>query len=170
MGFLSRLFGAKPSLYKYELVAFADPDKSGYGLVVRRIEDGQKLEWRTLPKSEGLRAFNLSTKNYPKTLQDKAFVPGRAVQLRPEPTNEYDSNAIAVYDGSGKSQVGYLYREDAAALTKAMKKKRFVGMSMWVGSNEGQRTSLRVLVVEEKALELVKFPAIFAKPPLTPLL
>jgi hypothetical protein len=42
--------------------------------------------------------------------------PGRALELRRDPANEHDPNAIAVYPAGGGEQVGWVPRELAAEL------------------------------------------------------
>src|SRR4029453_14734120 len=49
-------------------------------------------------------------------LQDEAFAPGRRLALVPEPENEHDPNAIAVWDADRRVQAGYVPAETAAAL------------------------------------------------------
>jgi hypothetical protein len=43
--------------------------------------------------------------------------PGRALELRRDPANEHDPNAIAVYPAGGGEQVGWVPRELAAELS-----------------------------------------------------
>jgi hypothetical protein len=50
----------------------------------------------------------------PGALDSDALEPGRALELRREPENEHDANAIAVW--AGGSHVGFVPRELAAAL------------------------------------------------------
>ena len=44
---------------------------------------------------------------------------GDSLQLRREPDNEYDPNAVAVFTLHGK-QMGYLYREEAAEIAREL--------------------------------------------------
>lgn len=156
MGIFNWLFGSSKK-YKYELVNF-DDGNGGRGFVVLRVADKQKLQWRTLPRSDGLQAFNVATKHYPQTLQNKAFTAGKSLIMRREPDNEHDPNAVAIYDAGGKNLVGYLYKEDAAKVAKQMAKGRFVCLAMWETWAERSRIGLRVLVVDEEDVAQVKFP------------
>jgi hypothetical protein len=52
----------------------------------------------------------------PEALDDPSFDPGRRLALVPEPENEYDPNAVAIWNEDRTLQVGYVPREDAAAL------------------------------------------------------
>jgi HIRAN domain len=46
-------------------------------------------------------------------LPDESFDPGRRLSLVPEPENEYDSNAVAIWNEARTLQVGYVPREVA---------------------------------------------------------
>jgi hypothetical protein len=50
----------------------------------------------------------------PRVLDSRALAPGSALELRREPGNEHDANAIAVH--AGGAQVGFVPRELAAEL------------------------------------------------------
>jgi HIRAN domain len=45
------------------------------------------------------------------TLDDPSFEPGRVVALVPEPDNEHDPNAVAVWNEDRTLQVGYVPRD-----------------------------------------------------------
>ena len=49
-------------------------------------------------------------------LQDAAFTPGRRLALVPEPDNEHDPNAIAIFDEERQAQAGYVPAEVARDL------------------------------------------------------
>src|SRR3954465_7104515 len=49
-------------------------------------------------------------------LQDDAFAPGRRLALVPEPDNEHDPNAVAVWDDERRLQAGYVPAEVARDL------------------------------------------------------
>ena len=49
-------------------------------------------------------------------LQDAAFTPGRRLALVPEPDNEHDPNAVAIWNQEQTLQAGYVPREAAADL------------------------------------------------------
>jgi hypothetical protein len=49
-------------------------------------------------------------------LEDPSFEPGRVVALVPEPENEHDPNAVAVWNEARTLQVGYVPRDIAPEL------------------------------------------------------
>jgi hypothetical protein len=55
-----------------------------------------------------------SVSHRPKALDSPAFALGRRVALVREPTNQYDPNAVAVWDEAETVQLGFLPREIAA--------------------------------------------------------
>ena len=74
-------------------------------------------------------------------LQDAAFTPGRRLALVPEPDNEHDPNAIAIWNEERALQAGYVPRETAAELGGDEQ-----AVSLW--RVEG---GLRVLIVPSNA-------------------
>jgi hypothetical protein len=48
--------------------------------------------------------------------QGPAFAPGSSLELRPEPDNPFDRQAVAVWDSDGITQAGYIPRAVAAEL------------------------------------------------------
>jgi hypothetical protein len=52
----------------------------------------------------------------PEALGDPGFDPGRRVALVPEPDNEHDPNAVAIWNAERTTQLGYVPREVAAEL------------------------------------------------------
>ena len=52
----------------------------------------------------------------PEALADPSFDPGRRLALVPEPDNEHDPNAVAIWNEEQTLQVGYVPRETAAEL------------------------------------------------------
>ena len=75
-------------------------------------------------------------------LQDDAFVPGRRLALVPEPENEHDPNAVAVYDAERRLQAGYVPAEVAPELSGDEQ-----AVSLWEFRGEdGRRIGLRVLL------------------------
>ena len=84
----------------------------GRGFVVRRISDGQRLQWRTLAKSDGLEAVPIVGVSYrKKALQDPSFAIGKALEIQPEPRNPHDPNAIGIWNQEKTLQIGYLPKE-----------------------------------------------------------
>jgi hypothetical protein len=52
----------------------------------------------------------------PEALEDASFDPGRPLALVPEPQNEHDPNAVAIWNGDKTLQVGYVPRDVASGL------------------------------------------------------
>jgi hypothetical protein len=80
-------------------------------------------------------------------LQDGAFAPGRRLALVPEPENEHDPNAVAVWDSDRRLQAGYVPAEVAPELAGDEQ-----AVSLWEFRGEdGQRIGLRVLLAPADA-------------------
>ena len=74
-------------------------------------------------------------------LDDPSFEPGRRLELVPEPDNEHDPNAVAVWNEERTLQVGYVPRETTSELAGDEQ-----AISLW--RVEG---GLRVLIVPPDA-------------------
>src|SRR5579884_1863017 len=73
--------------------------ESGYRL--RDAATGEAMRW----EDPRVRVVKLAGASYrADALQDDAFAPGRRLALVPEPGNEHDPNAVAVYDSSRSLQ------------------------------------------------------------------
>ena len=75
------------------------------------------------------------------SLDDPSFEPGRSLSLVPEPDNEHDPNAVAIWNEERTLHVGYVPREIAPQLTGDEQ-----AVSLW--RVEG---GLRVLIVPADA-------------------
>jgi hypothetical protein len=75
----------------------------------------------------------------PEEVADASFDPGARLALVPEPDNEHDPNAVAVWNEARTLQAGYVPREIAAELDGSEQ-----AVSLW-RAGEG----LRVLVVPQ---------------------
>jgi hypothetical protein len=83
------------------------PHGGQYGV----FDDAILVSWARV----GLMLSNVAgVTHYSNALQALDFIPSREVALRPEPTNRYDPNAVAVWDARGTMQLGYLPKEVAA--------------------------------------------------------
>ena len=71
-------------------------------------------------------------------VQDASFDPGVRLALVPEPDNEYDPNAIAIWNEERTLQAGYVPRGIAAELDGSE-----MAVSLWRAGESG----LRVLLV-----------------------
>jgi HIRAN domain len=91
-------------------------------------------------------------------LQEKCFSPGAKIMLRPEPTNAYDSNAVAVWDDSGTVQVGYvpatLSERVAESFRNGNPLSGVVISEFRLNSKHGKRVGLHVLLVPLGELHL----------------
>ncbi len=77
----------------------------------------------------------------PEAVADASFDPGRRLALVPEPTNEHDPNAVAVWNEGGTLQAGYVPRDVAPLLAGSEQ-----AVSLW-RAGEG----LRILLVPADA-------------------
>jgi hypothetical protein len=77
----------------------------------------------------------------PEVLPDPSFDPGRRLALVPEPENEHDPNAVAIWNEERTLQAGYVPREATEQLTGEEQ-----AVSLW--RVEG---GLRVLIVPADA-------------------
>lgn len=90
---------------------------SGYGLV---DEDGRYLA-RDAPElaARGLVVAGVAgaARHHAAALQSDDVAPGRPLELRRDPANEHDPNAVAVETGAGgREQIGWVPREIAVGL------------------------------------------------------
>lgn len=81
------------------------------------------------------------------TLQDDAFAAGRRLALVPEPDNEHDPNAIAIWDESRRVQAGYVPSELAQELDAG----DWQAVALHEFFEGGQRSGLRVLLAPSDA-------------------
>ena len=111
--------------------------ESGYWL--RDAATGTALSWRD-PR---LHVVKLAGSSYRlDALQDEGFAPGRRLALVPEPENEHDTNAVAVWDAGRRLQGGYVPADLAPELDGDEQ-----AVSLWEFRDEdGRRVGLRVLI------------------------
>lgn len=70
---------------------------------------------------------------------------GDPIELRPEPKNPYDPNAIAVF--SRRGQIGYIGRNDTDLVHMAMKAGRYRGADVdFIGESEVGLEGVRIAV------------------------
>jgi HIRAN domain len=74
-------------------------------------------------------------------LQDEAFAPGSDLALVPEPENEHDPNAIAVWDVARRLQTGYVPADVAGELELPLQ-----ALALWEWREADRRVGLRILV------------------------
>ena len=80
-------------------------------------------------------------------LQDDAFAPGLPLALVPEPDNEHDPNAIAVWDDNRRLQVGYV----PAEIARELEVDDWQAVTLWEFFEDGRRGGLRVLLAPRDA-------------------
>jgi hypothetical protein len=111
--------------------------ESGYWL--RDAATGEAMKW----DDPRVRVVALAGASYrADALQDDAFAPGRRLALVPEPENEHDPNAVAIWDSERRLQAGYVPTEVAPEL-----RGDELAVSLWEFRGEdGRRIGLRVLL------------------------
>ena len=75
-------------------------------------------------------------------VQAEGFAPGRRLALVPEPDNEHDPNAIAIWDDGRRVQAGYV----PADLARTLRAGDWQAVSLREFADEGRRGGLRVLL------------------------
>jgi hypothetical protein len=84
---------------------------SGYHL--RDAATGEPVRW----EDPRIRVVPVAGVSYrPDALPDASFDPGRALALVAEPDNEFDPNAVGIWNEDRTLQAGYVPRETAAEL------------------------------------------------------
>ncbi len=116
--------------------------ESGYWL--RDAATGDAMKW----DDPRVRVVKLAGASYrADALQDEAFAPGRRLALVPEPENEHDPNAVAVWDAERRLQAGYVPAEAAPELHGDEQ-----AVSLWeFRGADRSRIGLRVLVAPADA-------------------
>jgi hypothetical protein len=110
--------------------------ESGYWL--RDAATEEPVRWN----DERVRVVKVAGSSYrADALQDDAFAPGRTLALVPEPDNEHDPNAVAIWDAERRLQAGYVPAEIAPQLTGDEQ-----ALALWEFVEEGRRIGLRVLI------------------------
>ena len=100
-----------PRVLSARLRIWLERGESGYWL--RDAATGDAMKW----DDPRVRVVKLAGASYrADALQDEAFAPGRRLALVPEPENEHDPNAVAVWDAERRLQAGYVPAEVAPEL------------------------------------------------------
>ena len=121
-------------------------DGHGFGL---RDEDDRALAWDDpILADAGIFILKIAGTSYRLAdIQDERFAPGSSLSLRPDPKNQYDPNAIGVWDASGKVQAGFIPAESAEALGKRLTQEKLEALCLWEWRDEsGRRCGLRMLI------------------------
>jgi hypothetical protein len=130
------------SSHSERLRLWLERGESGYWL--RDAATGEAVRW----DDERLRVVKLAGASYRlEALQDDAFAPGRRLTLVPEPGNEHDPNAVAVWDADRRVQAGYLPADVAPEVNGDEQ-----AVSLWeFRAEDGQRIGLRILLAPADA-------------------
>jgi hypothetical protein len=114
------------------------------GFWLRDAATGDALRW----DDPRLRVVKLAGASYrADALQDDAFSPGRRLALVPDPENEHDPNAVAIWDADRTVQAGYVPAEIAPELRGDEQ-----AVSLWeFRGDDGRRIGLRVLLAPADA-------------------
>ena len=80
-------------------------------------------------------------------LRTDGFAPGRRLALVPEPENEHDTNAIAVWDAERRMQAGYI----PADVARELDAEDWQAVSLREFSDGDGRGGLRVLLAPRDA-------------------
>ena len=115
--------------------------ESGYHL--RDAATGEPLRWDDVR----IRIVAVAGTSFrAEALQDDAFSPGRRLALVPEPQNEHDPNAVAVWDEERRAQAGYV---PAAVAPELHGDEQAV--ALWEFVEDGRRVGLRLLIAPADA-------------------
>jgi hypothetical protein len=83
------------------------------GVFLRDASTGERVRW----EDERIRVVPVAGVTYrPEALPDHSFDPGRRLALVPEPENEHDPNAVAIWNEERTLQVGYVPADVAREL------------------------------------------------------
>lgn len=123
--------------------------EEGRGFYIERVEDSQRLQWRTLRIREGLYSVNVVGERYRLgELQDQSFAAGCELSLKPEPDNPYDPDAVSVWNAKRTLQAGYIPRDEAARVGQLILDWNPSAYAIWETFDERRRrVGIRVLLV-----------------------
>jgi hypothetical protein len=89
-------------------------ERAPSGFYLRDAATGEPVRW----EDERIRVVPVAGVSFrPEALDDPGFEPGRRLALVPEPDNEHDANAVAVWNEERTVQAGYIPRDVAPELT-----------------------------------------------------
>jgi HIRAN domain len=88
-------------------------ERAGNGYRLRDAATGEAVRW----EDERIRVTAVAGVTFrPDALPDSSFDPGRRLALVPEPENEHDPNAVAIWNEERTLQAGYVPAEIAPKL------------------------------------------------------
>ena len=88
-------------------------DRRGAGYHLRDAATGLAVSWED-PRIVVIAVAGVSFR--PEAVADRSFDPGLRLALVPEPENEHDPQAVAIWNADRTLQAGYVPREIAATL------------------------------------------------------
>jgi hypothetical protein len=120
-------------------------DGSGFQL---RDGEGRALAWDDPAlAAEGVSIFGVAGVSYRvESAQSDAFAPGSVLSLVRDPENEFDPNAIGVWDEERRDQVGYVPADRAVGVGNRLAREQLAAVVLWEWRKEGKRCALRALV------------------------
>lgn len=80
-------------------------ERAERGYYLRDAATGEPVRWED-PRLRVIAAAGVTFR--PESLEDASFDPGRRLQLVPEPANEHDPNAVAIWNDERTLQLGYV--------------------------------------------------------------
>jgi hypothetical protein len=81
--------------------------------------------------------------------QDPVFAPGRYLQLRLEPDNPVDPNAVAIWDAECRLQIGYVPADHAPEVARRLSAREqlyALCLMEFVSAMTGERRGIRLLI------------------------
>ena len=88
-------------------------ERAGAGVRMRDAATGELVAW----EDERVRVIPVAGVSFrPEAVEDASFDPGRRLALVAEPENEYDANAVAIWNEQCTLQAGYVPAETAPQL------------------------------------------------------
>jgi hypothetical protein len=117
--------------------------EEGRGFWLRDAATGDALSWDDARLAAGgARVLPVAGASYRSDeLQDEAFAPGQPLAIVPEPENEHDPHALAIWDAERRVQAGYVPAAAARELAPPLQ-----AVSLWEWREGNRRVGLRVLV------------------------
>jgi hypothetical protein len=103
----------EPPDSRRRLRLWLERDRRGAGYHLRDAATGERVPWED-PRIRVVSVAGVSFR--PDAVADASFDPGARLALVPEPDNEHDPNALAVWNKERTLQAGYVPREVAVEL------------------------------------------------------
>jgi hypothetical protein len=119
-------------------------ERSGDGFRLRDAGTEELVRW----EDPRIRVVPVAGVSYRlDALQDDGFTAGRRLALVPEPDNEHDPNAIAIWDESRRVQAGYV----PADVARELDAEQWQAVLLHEFFEDGRRCGLRVLLAPSDA-------------------